>query len=202
MLVPRTRGASSSRPPHPADQIRAPQTEIGTLRHAEGPHSCLSSSPVPAMASGPRTSRSVRHCSAVSAVATDDCYRVPDRTDRFRPQKWPFHAQSVGGEAGIRTQGACALRFSRVLQSGRAGPSAFDLSVRVSDLAPVRSPPFAGEDASEAAANRWSEDQLGGATGLGRHFTSIHPRPVEPAGRGGGVDLTGPIPVSAIGERT
>jgi hypothetical protein len=25
---------------------------------------------------------------------------------------------------------------------------------------------------------------------------------VEPAGRGGGVDLTGPIPVSAIGERT
>jgi hypothetical protein len=34
-----------------------------------------------------------------------------------------------------------------------------------------------------------------------RHFTGIHPRPVEPAGRGSGVDLTGPIPVSATDER-
>jgi hypothetical protein len=57
----------------------------------------------------------------------------------------------VAERQGFEPWDLLGLRFSRVLQSGRAGPSAFDLSVRVSDLALVRPPLFADEDASEAA---------------------------------------------------
>jgi len=53
-----------------------------------------------------------------------------------------------------------------VLQSGRAGPSAFDLSVRSSDVAHRRPPLFAGEDASEAAKSGSPGHHLGGSTGV------------------------------------
>ncbi len=67
------------------------------------------------------------------------------------------------------------------------------LSVRLCSPAkmPAKLPPTPGPRIILEALLEWS-----------RHFTSIHPRPVEPAGRGSGVDLTGPIPVSATGERT
>ena len=123
MLVPRTRGASSSRPPHPAEQIRAPQTEIGTLRHAEGPHSCLRSSPVPAMASGPRTSRSVRRCSAVCAVATDCCYWFRTEWAGIRPQSGRFTLRILAERLGFEPRELVGLRFSSLRQGVRRGPA-------------------------------------------------------------------------------
>jgi hypothetical protein len=77
----------------------------------------------------------------------------------------PFHEGNLGGEGEIRTHGTLVQRFSRVHQSGRTGPSAFDLHVRAFDLAPCRPPLFAGEDASEAAMSRPPDHHLGRATG-------------------------------------
>ena len=74
-----------------------------------------------------------------------------------RTHRESFHAQIFGGEGEIRTHGTLVQRFSNAHRGGRAGPSAFDLSVKAFDLAPRRPPLFAGEGASEAAASRWSE---------------------------------------------
>lgn len=60
-------------------------------------------------------------------------------------------------------------------QSGRAGPSAFDLSVKAMDLAPVRPPPFAGEDASEAATSG-GRTSGGEVDQSGASLRAIHPR--------------------------
>jgi hypothetical protein len=83
--------------------------------------------PALAIASGSRGPlRSVQRCSPVCAR----CYRVllpaSDRTGRFRPQKWPIHAQILGGEAGIRTLGPSGLRFSSLGQGVRGGSSMID----------------------------------------------------------------------------
>ena len=68
--------------------------------------------------------------------------------------------------------GTLVQRFSRAHQSSHEGPSAFDLSVRSSDWAPLRPPLFAGEDASEAAMSGSTGHQLGGCNGVEAEITS------------------------------
>jgi hypothetical protein len=70
----------------------------------------------------------------------------------FGPNKGHFTLRIVAERQGFEPWDLVGLRFSRAHQSGRAGPSPFDLSVTASDLVPLRPPLFAGEDASEAAS--------------------------------------------------
>ena len=115
----------------------------------------------------------VRPC---TPVTTGYCYRVRREGTGFGPKNCRPTLRLVAERQGFEPWDLVGLRFSGVLQSGRADPSAFDLGVRQSDLAPHRPPQFAGEDASEAAAHCWLQDHLGGATGVAADTTRVKGR--------------------------
>jgi len=115
----------------------------------------------------------VRPC---TPVTTGYCYRVWREGTGFGPKNCRLTLRLVAERQGFEPWDLVGLRFSRAHQSGRGGPSAFYLSVNASDLAPLRPPVFAGEDASEAAAHCWLQHHLGGATGVAADTTRVKVR--------------------------
>ena len=115
----------------------------------------------------------VRPCAPLlPSVATD----LNGRGWSFGHTNGHFTLRTMAERQGFEPWDLLSLRFSRAHRSGRGGPSAFDLSVNASDLAPLRPPVFAGEDASEAAAHCWLQDHLGGATVVAADTTRVKVR--------------------------